>query len=83
MSRALTSPVPRAYSRPPRPSQRDDVEYWFTELLREFSDMPATVFAERVGGEGSDSCFQKRVADLRSVVRPVDPADRLTYLPDD
>ena len=83
VSRALASPVPRTYSRPPRPSQCDDVEYWVTELLREFPDMPATVLAERVGWEGSDSWFRKRVADLRPILRPIDPADRVVYQPGD
>lgn len=45
--------------------------------------MPATVLAERVGWEGSQSWFRKRVADLRPAVRPVDPADRLVYSPGD
>jgi transcriptional regulator with XRE-family HTH domain len=83
VSRALASPTPRTYSRPPRPSKFDDVEYWVVELLREFPDMPATVLAERVGWEGSDSWFRKRVADLRPGMRPVDPADRLVYFPGD
>lgn len=83
VSRALASPVPSTYSRPPRSSKFDDVEYRVSELLREFPDMPATVLAERVGWEGSNSWFRKRVADLRPAVRPVDPADRLTYQPGD
>lgn len=83
VSRALASPTPRSYSRPPRPSKFDDVEYVVRELLREFPDMPATVLAERVGWEGSDSWFRKRVAMLRPEVRSVDPADRLVYSPGD
>ncbi len=83
VSRALASPTPRTYSRPPRPSKFDDVEYWVVELLRAFPDMPATVLAERVGWEGSESWFRKRVADLRPGMRPVDPADRLVYSPGD
>jgi transcriptional regulator with XRE-family HTH domain len=83
VSRALASPTPRTYSRPPGPSEFDDVKYWVVELLREFPDMPATVLAERVGWAGSDSWFRKRVADLRPETRPVDPADRLTYQPGD
>jgi len=83
VARALASPTPRTYSRPPRPSKFDDVEYWVVELLRAFPDMPATVLAERVGWEGSESWFRKRVADLRPGMRPVDPADRLVYFPGD
>ena len=83
VARALASPTPRTYSRPPRPSKFDDVEYWVVELLRAFPDMPATVLAERVGWEGSESWFRKRVADLRPGMRPVDPADRLVYSPGD
>jgi len=55
VSRALASLTPRTYSRPPRPSKFDDVEYWVAELLRALPDTPATVLAERVGWEGSDS----------------------------
>jgi len=83
VSRAVVSPVPKTYSRPPRSSKFDDVEYWVIDLLREFPDMPATVLAERVGWDGSDSWFRKRVADLRPGFRPVDPADRLVYVPGD
>jgi len=83
VSRALASPVPKTYSRPARPSKFDDVEYVVGELLREFPDMPATVIAERVGWDGSESWFRKRVSDLRPGFRPVDPADRLVYSPGD
>jgi hypothetical protein len=45
--------------------------------------MPATVLAERVGWTGSASWFRKRVALLRPVYAPRDPADRLSYRPGD
>ena len=45
--------------------------------------MPATVLAERVGWDGSNSWFRNRVADLRPGFRPVDPADRVVYVPGD
>ena len=46
-------------------------------------DMPATVIAERVGWTGSITWFRDNVRRLRPEHRPVDPADRLTWLPGD
>lgn len=43
--------------------------------------MPATVLAERVGWSGSISWFRQNVAEVRSLVRRVDPIDRLVHLP--
>jgi len=45
--------------------------------------MPATVIAERVGWTGSITWFREHVRRLRPEHRPVDPADRLTWLPGD
>src|SRR4051794_41716046 len=45
--------------------------------------MPATVIAERVGWTGSITWFRDNVRRLRPEHRPVDPADRLTWLPGD
>ena len=45
--------------------------------------MPSTVIAERVGWTGSITWFRDNVRRLRPEHRPVDPADRLTWLPGD
>lgn len=53
------------------------------QLLIATPDMPATVIAERVGWTGSISWFRDHVRRLRPEHRPVDPSDRLTWLPGD
>ncbi len=45
--------------------------------------MPATVIAERVGWEGTIRWFRDNVARLRPEHRPMDPADRLTWVAGD
>jgi hypothetical protein len=53
------------------------------QLLAKTPDMPATVIAERVGWTGSITWFRDNVRRLRPEHRPVDPSDRLTWLPGD
>ena len=43
--------------------------------------MPATVIAQRVGWCRSSSVLRARVAALRPLYAPVDPADRTSYVP--
>jgi transposase len=76
---ALGSPEPPAYQRPPRGSMVDGFEPAIRELLAEFPDMPATVIAERVRFTGASSVLRARVALLRPLFRPADPADRTVY----
>jgi hypothetical protein len=45
--------------------------------------MPATVIAERVGWTGPITWFRHNVRRLRPEHRPIDPTDRLTWLPGD
>ena len=45
--------------------------------------MPATVIAERVGWTGSITWFRDNVRRLRPEHRPVDPSDRLIWVPGD
>src|SRR3712207_9093713 len=45
--------------------------------------MPATVIAERVGWTGAITWFRDNVRRLRPGHRPVDPSDRLMWLPGD
>ena len=78
---ALASDVPPRYVRAPAGSKVDAFEPRIRALLREFPDMPATVIAERVGWEHSSSVLRGRVAQLRPLFGPADPADRTTYEP--
>jgi len=78
---ALASEVPPKYERAPAGSKVDAFEPRIRSLLREFPDMPATVIAERVGWEHSASVLRGRVAQLRPLFGPADPADRTTYEP--
>ena len=50
-------------------------------LLAEFPAMPASVIAERVGWTRSSSVLRNRVAQLRPLFAPPDPASRTTYAP--
>ncbi len=78
---ALASEVPPKYERAPAGSNVDACEPRIRALLTEFPDMPATVIAERIGWEHSASVLRARVAQLRPLFRPADPADRTTYEP--
>lgn len=78
---ALASDVPPKYERPPKGSAVDAFDPRIRELLAEFPDMPATVIAERVGWTRSISVFRTRVAELRPIYAPRDPASRTSYAP--
>ncbi|UUZ61919.1 hypothetical protein [Nocardioides sp. B-3] len=52
-------------------------------MLVKTPDMPATVIAERVGWTGSITWFRDHVRQLRPDHWPVDPSDRLIWLPGD
>ena len=77
--KALASEVPPRYVRRPMETSFVVLEPRVRSLLAEFPDMPATVIAERVGWSGSITWFRENVARLRPELRPVDPADRLTW----
>ncbi len=57
----------------------DPVEPRIRALLSEFPSMPATVIAQRIGWEHSSSVLRARVARLRPLYTPTDPADRTVY----
>jgi transposase len=76
---ALASDVPPKYERDRAGSRVDEFESAIRRLLTEFPDMPATVIAERIGWVHSASVLRARVAQLRPLFRPGDPADRTTY----
>jgi transposase len=83
VERALASDRPPKYERPPVPTSFDPFEPLVRQLLKDTPDMPATVIAERVGWTGSITWFRDNVRRLRHEHRPVDPSDRLTWLPGD
>lgn len=76
---ALASDVPPRYRRRPVGSVVDGFEPRVRELLRAFPTMPATVIAERIGWPYSIRTLSGRVAELRPVYLPPDPASRTTY----
>ena len=76
---ALAADVPPRYERSSGGSVVDGFEPRIRSLLAQFPDMPATVIAERLGWEHSSSVLRARVALLRPLYRPADPADRTTY----
>ncbi len=78
---ALLRHEPPRYERVSTGSIVDEVEPRVRELLRAWPTMPATVIAERIGWERSIRVLQARVAELRPVYLPPDPAGRTTYLP--
>jgi transposase len=77
---ALRSAGPPKYERPARPSVVDEVEPRIRELLQAFPTMPATVIAERLGWSRSMTVLKARVAELRPVYLPPDPASRTQYV---
>lgn len=83
VARAVTSDGPPKYERTAVPTSFTPFEPHVRELLRKTPDMPATVLAERVGWTGSITWFRDNVRRLRPEHRPVDPSDRLTWLPGD
>ena len=76
---ALAADEPPKYERAAGGSLVDGFESRIRSLLAQFPDMPATVIAERLGWEHSSSVLRARVAQLRPLYRPSDPADRTTY----
>jgi len=78
---ALRSSGPPSYRRPASGSVVDEVEPRIRELLQAWPTMPATVVAERVGWTRSIRTLRARVAQLRPVYLPPDPASRTAYEP--
>lgn len=77
---ALASDAPPRYAREPVGSLVDDYGPRIRALLAEFPSMPATVIAERIGWAHSSSVLRARVAELRPLFAPSDPADRTVYV---
>ncbi len=83
VERALASDRPPRYERPPVATSFTAFEPAVRQLLVKTPDMPATVIAERVGWTGSITWFRENVRRLRPDHYPVDPSDRLIWLPGD
>ena len=76
---ALASDTPPKYERKRSASLVDAYEPQIRALLARTPTMPATVIAERIGWEHSASVLRARVAQLRPLYAPADPADRTEY----
>ena len=77
---ALASEGPPRYVRVGSGSIVDEVEAQIRELLAAWPTMPATVIAERIGWSRSIRVLSGRVAELRAVYLPPDPASRTSYV---
>ena len=77
---ALASEGPPRYVRVGSGSIVDEVEPQIRELLVAWPTMPATVIAERIGWSRSIRVLSGRVAELRPVYLPPDPASRTSYV---
>jgi len=76
---ALARVGPPKYERPAAGSLADAFEPRIRELLRAYPSMPATVIGERIGWPYSIRTLSGRVAQLRPLYLPPDPASRTTY----
>jgi transposase len=77
---ALKAEGPPRYQRRPAGSIVDAAEPRIRELLQAYPRMPATVIAERIGWQNSIRVLSGRVAQLRPLYQPPDPAGRTVYL---
>jgi transposase len=80
VKKALVADQPPTYRRQSRGSVVDSVEPRIRELLQVCPTMPATVIAERIEWGYSIRTLSGRVAELRPIYLPPDPASRTTYL---
>jgi transposase len=78
---ALRDDAPPRYERARKGSIVDAVEPEIRALLKEVPTMPATVVAERIDWEHSIRVLRDRVAELRPLFLPPDPAQRTFYRP--
>jgi transposase len=77
---AIASDAAPKYERRPTGSIVDEVEARIRELLQVDARMPATVIAERIGWTRGLTVLKERVAELRPVYMPPDPASRTNYV---
>jgi transposase len=78
---ALRSDGPPRYERAKAGSIVDAVDAEIRALLADVPTMPATVIAERIGWSRSITVLRDRVAELRPLFVPPDPAQRTVYRP--
>ena len=76
---AVGSDAPPKYKREAAGSIVDVVEPRIRELLQAYPTMPATVIAERIAWDRGLTVLKERVAELRPVYLPPDPASRTSY----
>ncbi len=76
---ALASDGPPKYERPAKGSVADGFEPQIRELLKAYPTMPATVIGERISWPHSIRTLPGRVAELRPLYLPPDPASRTSY----
>jgi transposase len=76
---ALASDGPPKYERAAKGSVADGFEPRIRELLRVYPSMPATVIGERIGWPYSIRTLSGKVAELRPLYLPPDPASRTSY----
>jgi transposase len=81
VKKALASHEPPRYVRAGPGSIVDGAEPQIRALLSEFPDMPTSVIMERVRWARGKSVFFERVAALRPLFQPADPASRTEYQP--
>ena len=77
---ALASDGPPKYQRAPAGSVADAFEPRIREVLAAYPSMPATVIAGRIGWPYSVRTLSGKVAELRPVYLPPDPASRTSYV---
>jgi transposase len=80
VKKALAGEGPPGYRRQSSGSVVDAVEPRIRELLQACPTMPATVIAERIEWRYSIRTLSARVAELRPMYLPPDPASRTSYL---
>ena len=80
VKKALAANQPPGYRRRSRGSVVDASEPRIRELLQACPTMPATVIAERIEWPYSIRTLSTRVAELRPIYVPPDPASRTSYL---
>jgi transposase len=78
---ALHSDGPPRYERARAGSIVDGADEQIRALLQDVPTMPATVIAERIGWSRGMTVLRDRVAELRPLYLPPDPAQRTFYLP--
>ncbi len=76
---AIASDAPPKYERRGRRLITDEFEVRIRQLLKDYPLMPATVIGERIGWPYSPRTLSTRVAQLRPLYVPPDPASRTSY----